>query len=210
MDRLEVIDDYRFKVYFKMPDVTFIPNRAGAVLISSKGYYDRVGEDQFVKKPVGTGPYKFLRHVPGEYVDIERFEDYWGVKPSVQEARFHFVPESTTKVAMLKEGEVDIINTCPYPLVGDIEKSSGLKTVKLAGNHPTPSVAFSTRNLKTPWHDRRVRLAMACAIDRNAIIKNVLYGIPNNYAFFAPYEIGYDPDLKPYPYDPKKAKELLA
>lgn len=210
MDRFEIIDDYRFRIHFKAPDVTFIPNRAGGAAIVSKRYYDRVGEDKFVKQPVATGPYKVVSYVPGEYVDIERFEEYWGEKPSVKEARFLFVAEDATKMAKLKAGEVDIINNCLYPMVKDIEKTPGLKVMKLETNHQTPCVVFSTRNTKTPWHDRRVRLAMAYAIDCDSIIKNVLHGIPNRWAFLASYELGYDPNLKPYPYDPKKARELLA
>ena len=208
-DRVEVIDDYHFKFHFKTPDVTFIPNRGGAAIVS-KTYYDRVGEDQFVKEPVGTGPYKVVRYVPGEYVDMERFDDYWGEKPPVREARFLFVPEEMTRVAKLKAGEVDLIQNVPYPLVAEIEKTRGLKTIRFATNHPTVSVVFSTRNPTTPWHDKRVRLAMAYAIDWKSMNKNVFYGIPNHYAFLAPYELGFDPSFKPYPYDPQKARALLA
>jgi peptide/nickel transport system substrate-binding protein len=208
MERFEVIDDYSFRVHFKAPDVTFVPNRGGPMIVS-KSYYDRVGEEKFMKEPVGTASYKFVRYVPGEYIDIERFEDYWGEKPSLKEARFVFVPEDTTRLAKLKTGEVDFIASCPYPSVNDVEKTSGLKVVRFPANHPTPIIVFSTRNPKVPWHDRRVRLAMAHAINYDAIIHNVLLGIPNRWAYLAPYELGYDPDLKPYPYDPKKSKELL-
>ncbi len=179
-------------------------------MIVSKGYYDRVGEDKFTKQPAGTGPYKFARHAPGEYVDIERFEEYWGEKPPVKEARFYFVPEESTRVAKLKTGEVDMINNCPYTSVEEVEKSPGLKIIKFQANHPTPSVVFGNRNPNVPWHDKRVRLAMAYAIDCDAIIKNLLRGIPNRWAFLAPYDLGYDPEVKRYVYDPKKAKELLA
>lgn len=209
VERLEIIDDYHYKFHFKAPDVTFIPNYGGMFIVS-KSYYDRVGEDKFVKEPVGTGPYKLVRYVPGEYVDFERVEDYWGEKPLVKEARFYFVAEDTTRVAKLKAGEVDFINGCPYPAVKDVEKSSDLKIIKFATNHPTAFICFSNQNPNVPWHDRRVRLAMAYAIDNDAIVKNVLNGLPNHWAWLAPYELGYDPNLKPYPYDPKKARELLS
>ena len=209
VEKFEVIDDYRFKLYFKTPDVTYISNRGG-VMIASKIYYDRVGEEQFVRQPVGTGPYKFVQNVPGEYVDIERFEDYWGQKPSVREARFYFVPEDTTRLAKLQAKEVDLIQSVPYPLVKQIEQRTDLKVVKLATNHPTQGVIFANSNPKVPWHDRRVRLAMAYAIDCDAITKKIAYGIPQRLAYLAPGELGYDPNLKPYPYDPKKAKALLA
>jgi peptide/nickel transport system substrate-binding protein len=208
IERVEVIDDYHYKLHFKSPDATFIPAKGFPVV--SKSYYDRVGEDKFSKEPAGTGPYKVVRYVPGEYVDLERFEDYWGQKPPIKEARFLFIAEEMTRVAKLKAGEVDFIQGCPYPAVKDIERTPGLKTIRFATNHTTPSIIFANRNPNTPWHDRRVRLAMAYAIDCDAIIKNVLQGIPNRYAFLAPYELGYDPTLKPYPYDPKKARELLA
>lgn len=208
VERFEVLDDYNLRVHFSEPDVTYIPNRGGPMIVS-KSYYDRVGEEKFVKEPVGTAPYKFVRYVPGEYIDIERFENYWGEKPSVKEARFIFVPEDTTRLAKLKTGEVDLIASCPFPAVKDIERSTDLKVLKFAANHPTPSIVLSTRNPKVPWHDRRVRLAMAYAINYEAIIKNVLFGIPNRFAWLAPNELGYDPNLKAHPYDPKRARELL-
>jgi peptide/nickel transport system substrate-binding protein len=209
VEKIEIIDDYNFRIHFSTPDVTFIPYRGGG-MIASKSYYDKVGEDKFVKQPVGTGPYKVTNYVPGEYVDLERFEEYWGPKPSVKEARFFFVPEDTTRVAKLKAGEVDFIGACPYPSVNDLEKTPGIKVIRLATGHPTPSIIFQNKNPKTPWYDRRVRMAMAHAIDCDAIIKNILMGYPERYARLAPWELGYDPELKPYPYDPKKAKELLA
>ena len=209
MERLEVVDDYHFTIHFKTPDVGFIPTQAGRVAIVSKRYYERVGEDKFVRQPVGTGPYKVVHSASGEYFDLERFEEYWGEKPSVKQARFYFVPEDTTRIAKIQTGEVDLIVGCPYPSVRDMEKRPGLKVVRVESNHPSPSVIFATRNPKVPWHDQRVRLAMAHAIDWSAIVKNLLHGIPNHWALIAPYELGYDPSLKPYAYDPKKAKELL-
>jgi peptide/nickel transport system substrate-binding protein len=208
-EKVEVMDESRFAIRFKEPDVTFIPNR-GAVMIVSKNYYDRVGEETFVKKPVGTGPYKFVSYVSAEYVDMERFEGYWGDKPSVKEARLLFVSEDTTRVNKLKAGEVDLITNCPYPMVKEFESSSEFKVIKLPGTSPNHSVLFANRNPNTPWHNRTVRLAMAHAVDWKSIIQHVLYGIPNHWTYLAPYELGYDPSIKPYSYDPKRAKELLA
>ena len=205
-DRLEVIDDYHVKFIFKSPDVLFIPQRVCHV--ASKSYYDRVGEEQYIKKPVGTGPYKFVAWKPGEYIDLERNEDYWGEKPQVEAARFVFAKEDTTRVAMLKAGEADIIMSTPYPLVKDIEKA-GFKTVRLPA-HPPCGVQFHNGNPDVPWYDRKVRLAVAYAIDKDAIVKDLFHGIPAGFPRLAPWELGYDPELKQYPYDPEKAKKLLA
>jgi peptide/nickel transport system substrate-binding protein len=208
VDRVEIIDDYQLKIHFSEPDASFIPNRGGTPIVS-KSYYDRVGEEKFVKEPVGTSPYKLKKYVPGEYADIERFDGYWGERPSVKDARFYFVAEDMTRIAKLRAGEVDIINSCPYPYVKEIEKSKEFKIIKFEACQTAPSILFHNFNPNTPWYDRRVRLAMAYAIDYKAIIKNVLYGLPNHYTFLAPYEVGYDSGLKDYPYDPKRAKELL-
>ena len=209
VERVEIIDDYHFNFYFKEPDVLFIPNQT-FIPIVSKSYYERVGEETFVRQPSGTGPYKVVSYRPGEYVDIERFEEYWGKKPPVKKARIYFVGEDTTRVAKLKAGEVDLISAVPFTDVKELEKSPNFKVVKLETNHPTRSIMFGTNNPKMPWYDKRVRLAMAYAIDCKSIIDNVLFGIPIRLAGLGPNELGYDPELKPYAYDPKKAKALLA
>jgi peptide/nickel transport system substrate-binding protein len=209
VDRIEIVDDYRIRVHFKQPDVVFILNLAWCPVVS-KGYYDKVGEDTFVKKPVGVGPYKMVDYRQGEYIDIERFEEYYGKKPQIKKARIYFVGEDSTRLAKLKAGEVDLIQNVPFTDVKELEKSPTFKLVKWATIHPTRSVLFGLNNPKVPWYDKRVRLAMALAIDTKSIIDNVLFGIPIRLAGLAPHELGYDPAVKPYAYDPKRAKTLLA
>lgn len=206
VDRIEIIDPYKLVFHFKKPDVTFLPGRR--LLVVSKSYHERVGEEAFRQTPVGTGPYKFVAWRPGQYIDIEANEDYWGGKPTVKQARFRFVSEDTTRVSMLKAGEADIIMETPYALVKEVE-AAGFKTRKLPA-HPSCSVQFHTGNPEVPWYDRKVRMAIAYAIDGDSIVKDLFHGIPGRYPRLAPTELGYDPDLKPYPYDPEKSKALLA
>ncbi|HVN97016.1 MAG TPA: ABC transporter substrate-binding protein [Syntrophorhabdaceae bacterium] len=206
LDRFEIVDDYKCRFIFKIPDVLFIPTRSLAIV--SKTYYDRVGENEFVSKPVGTGPYKFVEWKLGEYIDITANDSYWGTKPQVRQARFRFIKEDSTRVATLKSGEADIIMSTPYAMVKDVE-SAGFRTARLP-THPPTSIQFHNNNPDVPWYDKRVRLAIAYAIDGDSIVKNLFQGIPGRYARLAPGELGYDPTLKPYPYDPKKAKELLS
>jgi peptide/nickel transport system substrate-binding protein len=209
VERLEIIDDYRFTFHFKVPDVVFIPRQC-SIPIVSKSYHERVGEDVFTRQPSGTGPYKVVGYRPGEYVDIERFEEYWGKKPPVKKARIYFVSEDTTRVAKLKAGEVDFIRSIPFTEVKPLEKSPDFKVVKLNTNAPTAGVTFGSKNPKMPWYDKRVRLAMALAIDCQSIIHNLLQDQAIHLTALAPGELGYDPEVKPYPYDPKRAKALLA
>ena len=204
---MEIVDDYRIKLHFKEPDAIFLPYRA-YLPIESKSYYDRVGEDKFIKNPVGTGPYKFVTWESGQYIDLKANEEYWRGAPSVKEVRFRIVKEDTTRVAMLKTGEADIILDVPWKDVASL-RSAGFKTVT-ADATPPCSIKFHLLNPKVPWYDKRVRQAIAYAIDSKAIIDKLFHGIPNHVARLASWEIGYDPELKPYPYDPEKAKKLLA
>lgn len=109
---------------------------------------------------------------------------------------------------MLKTGEADMILDCPFAMVKEIE-NAGYRTARLS-THPTVSVQFHTSNPKVPWHDQRVRLAIAMAIDTKPLVENLFQGIPTRPVRLNPWELGYDKDLKPYPYDPARAKKLLA
>ena len=209
VERIEVVDDHHVRFHMKQPDVTFIPNRVHVMMVS-KNYFDRVGEQKFERMPVGTGPYKFVDYKPAQYIEVERFEDYWGKQPQVQKARLYFVPADTTRIAKLQTGEVDLCQGIPFNMVKMVRNSPNLKAVRLDMNNPNMSIMFTTRNPNVPWYDKRVRRAMAYAINCESIIKTVLFGIPNHWTWLAPDELGYDPAMKPYPYDPVKAKQLLA
>jgi peptide/nickel transport system substrate-binding protein len=203
---LTIVDDYQVRFKFKSPDAQVLPGRGTA--IQSKGYFDKVGEDRFVKEPVGTGPYRFAKWEPGQYVEMKLNDAYWGRKSIIKEARFVFVKEDTMRVAMLKTGEADMIMECPFPMVKDTE-AAGFRTARVSA-HPGVSIQFHNYNPKVPWYDKRVRLAIAMAVDSKAIATNLFQGIPTHPVRLNTWELGYDPALKPYPYDPQQAKKLLA
>jgi len=194
------------KFRFKEPDAQVLPSRLTP--IASKAYYDKVGEEKFVKEPVGTGPYRFAKWEPGQYIELKAYDAYWGDKPIVKEARFAFVREETTRVSMLKTGEADMILECPFAMVKDLE-SQGYRTARLS-THPSVSIQFHTYNPKVPWYDKRVRLAIAMAVDSKPMVANLFHGVPTQPVRLNTWELGYDKDLKPYPYDPARAKKLLA
>ena len=172
LDSFAVLDDYRVRFRFKNPDAQFLPSRGTPV--QSKSYYDKVGEDKFFREPVGTGPYKFVKWDPGLAIELKINENYWGEKPVVKEARFNFVREDTTRVSMLKTGEADMISECPFMVVKEVEKA-GFKTARQS-THPSVSVQFHTYNPKVPWYDKRVRLAIALAIDSKTMVYESLSG----------------------------------
>jgi peptide/nickel transport system substrate-binding protein len=205
IDHVEAVDDHTVKFIFKQPDAEFLAIHP--LLIESKAYYDRVGEAEFVKHPVGTGPYKIVNYVPGQYLDAEAYDKYWGPKPQIKKARFYFVQDANTRVAKLQAGEADIIMATPDNVVDSLQKA-GFNIAKLV-SQPTTSIQFHLKNPNMPWHDLRVRQAIAYAIDTQAIVKGLLHGVPVHYPRLLPGEVGYDPNLTRYEYNPAKARQLM-
>jgi len=132
---------------------------------------------------------------PGHSIELKAQDEYWGTKPAVKEARFIFVKEDTTRVSMLRAGEADMILECPFPMVKEVE-AAGFRTARLP-THPSTSVQFHTYNPKVPWHDKRVRQAVAHAIDRNAIVTRLFQGIPSLYARLCPWSWAMIPISSP-------------
>lgn len=207
VERVEVVDRSTVRFHFRKPSISFVWS-ARAVTIFSKAYFDRVGEETFSAKPVGTGPYRITDYRASQFLDLEAFEEYWGGAPAVKKVRIRFVPEDSTRVAMLKSGEADLIMNTPFAFVREVE-AAGFKTAR-AAVHPSTGIQFTFGNPNVPWADVRVRRAIAHAINADALIKGLFHGQPNRYALFAPSEVGYDPEIKPYAYDLAEAKKLLA
>lgn len=206
LTHVEIIDEHTVDFHFKVSGRSFV--RSVVLWIFSKRHHDEVGEERFAAEPVGTGPYRLEHYQRFEYADLDAFDEYWGGAPAVQKARLVFVQEDMTRVAMLRSGEADMIMATPFPMVPML-RQAGFASVH-ADMHPTFSVRFQLANRSTPWADRRVRLAIAHAIDASAIIRGLFGGMPRHYAGFAPGELGYDPKLQPYPYDLARARALLA
>lgn len=205
IDHMEAPDDYTVVVKMKQVDAQFLA--LPALIIASKTYYDRVGEKEFAARPAGTGPYKIVNYKPGQHLDLATWDGAWDTKPQVHSAHFVFIQDDNTRVAKLRAGEVDMIMATPYSVYDELKKA-GFTEVKLPV-HPTQSVQFALINKHTPWADVRVREAMAYAIDKNAIVKGLLHGVPTDYPRLMPDELGYDPKLKDYKYDPAKARQLM-
>ncbi|MGH7227002.1 MAG: ABC transporter substrate-binding protein, partial [Gemmataceae bacterium] len=195
---------YTVKFVFSKPDAEFIP--VHALIVGSKRYFDRVGEKEFEKHPVGTGPYKIVDYKPAQYLDLSTWKGYWGKEPQIKYARFVFIKDANTRVAALQSDEVDMIMATPYTSYATLKKA-GFTEVKLPC-HPTQSIQMQFDNTKTPWHNLKIREAMAYAIDKKAIVKGLLHGVPYYYPRLMPDELGYDPHLNRYSYNPAKAREL--
>lgn len=215
VEKIEVIDDYHFKIRFSQPDGLYIPNNLQLYGIS-KAYYEGHSEEEIQAAPDGTGPWKLVGHKVKEEFVLEAHDDYWNQehRPTVKNLTIKIIPEDITRVAALQTGAVDWIDAVPPAMVQDVKKMNGIATVsRPSGNNIFMSLPQYMDKLpgmdKNPFKDARVRQATALAVDVDGIIANVLFGQAERYAAVTPGGNGYDPELKPYPYDPAKAKELL-
>jgi peptide/nickel transport system substrate-binding protein len=183
---------------------------SGASWIVPKKYVQQVGEDGFKTAPVGAGPYKVVSFKPGVEIVLEAFDAYWRKAPSVKRLVMRSMPEETTRAAALRNGEVDIVYLLTGPTAEAIRKTTGFKVVA-----PLLSGAFWLElpdqwDPKSPWHDRRVRLAASHAIDRQAVNQAETLGFSRLTGSIVPRIFQYAVAYEPPAYDPARAKKLLA
>jgi peptide/nickel transport system substrate-binding protein len=211
---VEVVDAGRVRFRLKQPWPDFLAfygtPATGAAWIVPRKHVEKVGEDGFKKAPIGAGPYRFVSATPGVELVLEAFDGYWRKAPSVKRLVFKGVPDATTRLAMLKRGEVDIAYAINGELGEEVRRSPGLTL------RPTPFVAthwllFADQwDASSPWRDRRVRLAATHAVDRQAVNEAVTLGfskitgsiIPTSFDFF------WQPPL--IAHDRARARQLLA
>ncbi len=211
---VEVVDAQRIRFRFKQPwpdFMTFYGTPAtGAGWVVPKKYVEQVGDDGFKKHPIGAGPYKFASFMPGVELVLEANEQYWRKVPNVKRLTLKVVTEESTRLAALKRGEVDIVYSIRGELAEELKRTPGLslKPTIIPGSF---WVVFPDQwDSKSPWHDRRVRLAANLAIDRNAINQAETLGFSKITWSVIPstFESFWQPPA--YRHDAGKAKQLLA
>src|SRR5438309_8777651 len=167
---VEIVDPHRVRFRLKRPwpdFMTFYGTPAtGAAWVVPKKYVEKVGDDGFKRAPIGAGPYRFVSFNPGVELVLEANEQYWRKPPSVKRLIFRSVPDDTTRLAMLKRGEADIAYQIRGPLAEEVRRTPGL-TLKALNPTFTEWLVFVDQwDPKSPWADRRVRLAANLAINR--------------------------------------------
>ncbi|MEW6524281.1 MAG: ABC transporter substrate-binding protein [Bacillota bacterium] len=201
-------DDYTVTVKLKNPfsPIMFHFSHPAASIVPEAAV-KALGED-FARKPVGSGPFKFVDHVKGDRVEFARFEGYWGGAPVPEKVTVRIIPEPSTQVAELEAGGVHLAFNIPTHEVARLQDTKGIEVLTVMGW----SISGFTFNLqRQPFGDVRVRQALNYALDKEAIVEHVERGLGIPAAqILSPVVFGYDPDLKPYPYDVAKAKQLLA
>jgi peptide/nickel transport system substrate-binding protein len=202
----------RFRLKQPWPDfMTFYGTRAtGAAWIVPKKYVEKVGDDGYKKAPIGAGPYRFVSFTPGVELVLEAFDQYWRKTPHVKRLVFRVIPDHATRVAALKRGEVDVVYLISGELAEEVKRTPGL-TVKpvFPSNH---WLIFADQfDPKSPWHDKRVRLAANLALDRQTLNEAATLGLSKITGSFVPssFDFYWRPPSS-YPYDAARARRLLA
>ncbi|HXJ82894.1 MAG TPA: ABC transporter substrate-binding protein [Candidatus Methylomirabilis sp.] len=210
---VQVVDLRRARFHLRevWPDfMTFYGTTAtGAGWIVPKKYVEKVGDEGFLKAPIGAGPYRFVSLTPGVELVLEAFEGYWRKVPSVKRLVLKSVPDETTRAAALKRGEVDIAYFLNGPVAEDVRRTPGLRLVATRTNAVFFLDFVDQWDAKSPWRDQRVRLAASLAIDRKAINEAESLGFSGLTDNIVPRHMEFALPLEPRPYDPKRAKQLL-
>jgi peptide/nickel transport system substrate-binding protein len=212
---VEVVGPLRVRIHLHEPwpdFMTFYGTMvSGAGWIVPKKYTEQVGDDGFKKHPVGLGPYKFVSHTPGVELVLEAFEGYWRKVPSVKRLVFKSVPEATTRLAMLKRGETDLAYLLDAPQAQEVKSGQGGVRLAFSGGIATFYLDFFDMwDPKSPWHDRRVRLAASHAIDRRTLNDAETLGASRPTGGFVPRNLEFALTTEPHAYDPGRARQLLA
>jgi peptide/nickel transport system substrate-binding protein len=212
---VQVVDPGRVRFVLKEPWPDFMTfygtSATGAGWVVPKAYVEKVGDDGFKKAPIGAGPYRFVSFNPGVELVMEAWEGYWRKVPSVKRLVYRSMPEETTRAAALKKGEVDIAYLLTGPVAEDVQRTPGFKLVA-----PRESAGVFWLDLpdqwdpKSPWHDRRVRQAASLAIDRKALNQAETRGFSTPTGSLIPRALEYSKFFEPDPFDPARAKKLLA
>jgi peptide/nickel transport system substrate-binding protein len=213
VDRIEAPDDRTVKFIFKEPFVDFMTlygsPASGAGWIVPKAYYEKVGTDGFKNAPIGAGPYRFVKQTAGTDLEVEAFTEYWRKSPSIKTIVFKGIPETATRLALLKTGDVDAAYAIQGELFNTLRNDPTLRTVAIQGN-PTWLEMTSLDRPDHPLKDLRVRQAVSLAIDRKAINEAELGGMSTIGGNWIPPDWPGAIEKPVPPTDIAQAKMLLA
>ena len=202
----EVVDKYTVRIILERPYGPFLRALANYLLITSKAAIEKVNVTGTITEPVGTGPFVFKKWEKGKLIVLEAFDRYWGEKPKVKRIEWRIIPEASTREAALLAGDVDVAFLPPPADIEALKKNPNVVVLTPVTNR----IIFVPLNPRGPLADPRVRQALNYAIDKEAIVKEVLFGLGVVAdSPVPPHFFGYA-KMTPYEYDPEKARRLLA
>jgi peptide/nickel transport system substrate-binding protein len=204
--QFKISDAHTVDLIMERPNRPFLRNSTQPMALSPRAIKE-LG-DRFPTSPVGTGQMRFVEYRPGQHVLMEANPSYWGKKSAFSRIRIRFIPENGTRLAALEAGEVMMVNNVPPDQIGRLKNNSNVRVIAVPSNRV---IFVALRTDRKPFDDKRVRQAMNYAIDREAITKGIFSGMaPIAKAPLPSGVFAHHTGLTPYPYDPERAKKLLA
>lgn len=204
---IQIIDDHNLILQFSSPAVDW-ERLLQIMYVGSQKYYEKVGAARFHSHPVGSGPFKFIKHEIGESVTLEAVANHPQCPPNFDRLVIRIIPDQLTRVFALETGQADLIFPVSSINVPRLEKTPGI-SVK---TQVVPS--FYGIAINSTAHpeilDTNFRLAINHAINRDEIVERLFQGQAYPlHSFISPTEFGYNPSIK-FKFDPAKAKKILA
>ncbi|MEO8544256.1 MAG: ABC transporter substrate-binding protein [Burkholderiaceae bacterium] len=205
---VKIVSPLVVEVNFTAPDVLFpiYP----FMLFDTQVIADK-GPNWFMQGSAGTGPFQFVSWQRGQSVYLKAFKDYWGGAPKIDGVRFVIVPSEETAVTMYEAGELDVLMPNSTDVARRIMRDEKLKAQAKTVSAAQINYLGMNQNLYAPFKDKRVREAFCISIDRDAMTRGLFGGLAKPlYGQITAGIPGYNPDVKKIPYDPERAKKLMA
>ncbi|WP_033068719.1 ABC transporter substrate-binding protein [Thalassospira australica] len=208
VEEVEVVDDLTVKFQLNAPYAPFLSNLAYPTGLIVSPSAVREGGADYGRNPVGTGPFKFAEWESNAKVVVVRNDDYWEDAAKLEAVVFRPITDANTRVAELMAGGIDLMVEVPPDSLTQLSGDANFSVYEQAGPH----LWFLILNLKEgPFQDKRVRQAINYAIDKKALVENVLQGTAEIATGPTPpaFAWAYNEQLQPYPHDIEKAKQLI-
>jgi peptide/nickel transport system substrate-binding protein len=208
---VEVISPYHARFHLNMPAPDLWKRLWWNGAIMPKKYRESVGDQGFADKPIGSGPFRLVEYKQDQFFKLEAVPNHHRKTPEIKNLTILYVPEHSTRLAMMQAGEVDIaeVRGSHLPMVKNDPNLNFVQVKHIYGSALTfADMAFPDK--PSPYHDIRVRKAVSMAIDRKTICDKLLFGSASAWGeVLCPYNLGFDPSVQPDPFNPEKAKALL-
>jgi peptide/nickel transport system substrate-binding protein len=214
IESVEVVDRYTVRFHTHRPWAV-LPKMLSLQEIVPREYLQKIGDRDFARRPIGTGPFRVEGFSQGVRINLYRFNehrDFVKLAPQEKAERigrliFWVEPQTIEQIAGLKQGRFDLIFNVPPSLTASLATSPDISVV---GIKATRSHFAEINCVKPPLDNRQIRKALNYAVDMSAIVNGVLLGQGEVLAtVLQPMSFGYNTSLKPYPYDPDQARQML-
>ncbi|MEW6108432.1 MAG: peptide-binding protein [Nitrospirota bacterium] len=209
--KAEVLDSYTFRVTYDKPFAPALTTWGNLVVLPKHLLEGKnITKTDFAREPVGLGPYKLNKWTSGQDVALDSNREYFIGRPYIDKYIYKFIPDPATMFLELQAGGIDMMGLTPIQYTKQTD-TDFFKNNYQKFRYPVFSYTYMGFNLKHPWfRDKKVRQAIAHAVDKSEIIDVVLFGLGSPATGpYVPNTWPYNPDVKKYEYNPDKAKQLL-